>query len=280
MWVLWSIRQSRNVVCCWLRHSSVGDSWHFGADPDPYFWLMDLDPTPFFFDIKNAKKIFCFHIFSHNLLTGFRLKINFLLQFCVKILFCRHYFSPLNTFMRKEIRTSGLWIRIREAQKHADPSDPVPDPQHCGILPAGGIHFLESIPGLHKHLKIRASQKQHRRDMWGPSCRKFFLAVNFVLRRRYFLIVFNEYYFFFMVGPGSVRQSVLELMSRAPGFLAVVWFGASPTLFPPSIALPATHRKTEKERQFADGRGGLEPNRTMAKKAGSSTNPSILSGCN
>jgi hypothetical protein len=35
-----------------------------------------------------------------------------------------------------------------------------------------------------------------------------------------------------------------------------------------SIALPATHRKTEKERQFADGRGGLEPNRTMARKPG------------
>ncbi len=184
---------------------------------------MDLDPTPFFFDIKNAKKIFCFHIFSHNLLTGFRLKINFLLQFCVKILFCRHYFSPLNTFIRKEIRTSGLWIRIREAQKHADPSDPVPDPQHCGILPAGGIHFLESIPGLHKHLKIRATQKQHRRDMWGPSCRKFVLAVNFVLIRRYFLIVFNEYYFFFMVGPGSARQRV-----RAPGCLTIIWLGASP----------------------------------------------------
>ncbi len=28
-------------------------------------------------------------------------KCNFLLKFCVKILFCRHYFSPLNTFMRK-----------------------------------------------------------------------------------------------------------------------------------------------------------------------------------
>jgi hypothetical protein len=25
----------------------------------------------------------------------------FLLKFCVKILFCRHYFSTLNTFLRK-----------------------------------------------------------------------------------------------------------------------------------------------------------------------------------
>jgi hypothetical protein len=65
-------------------------------------------------------------------------KCNFLLKFCVKMLFCRHYFSPLNIFMRKgtdlepELEPdTHLWlmmrIRIREAQKHADPD---PDPQH------------------------------------------------------------------------------------------------------------------------------------------------------
>ncbi len=49
------------------------------------------------------------------------------------MLFCINYFSPLNTFMRKgiRIRTSDYWIRIREAQKHADRVDPDPDPQHC-----------------------------------------------------------------------------------------------------------------------------------------------------
>ncbi len=35
----------------------VGDPWHFGADPD-----LAPDPTPFFIDFKDAKKIF-FHIF-------------------------------------------------------------------------------------------------------------------------------------------------------------------------------------------------------------------------
>ncbi len=44
--------------------SSVGDLWHFGAEPDPYLWLMDpdpdptSDPTPFFIDFKDANKIF------------------------------------------------------------------------------------------------------------------------------------------------------------------------------------------------------------------------------
>jgi hypothetical protein len=38
---------------------------------------MDPDPTPFFIDFKDAKKV------------------------CVNILFCKHYFDPLNTFMRQ-----------------------------------------------------------------------------------------------------------------------------------------------------------------------------------
>ncbi len=37
------------VVGCWYRSQdscecSVRDPWHFGADPDPYLWLMDPDP--------------------------------------------------------------------------------------------------------------------------------------------------------------------------------------------------------------------------------------------
>ncbi len=44
---------------------SFGDRWHFGADLDPripYLWLMDpdADPTPFFSNFKDAKKIYFF----------------------------------------------------------------------------------------------------------------------------------------------------------------------------------------------------------------------------
>jgi hypothetical protein len=65
-------------------------------DPD-----LTPDPTPFFFDFKNAKKYLFLYFFlttcpqAHHLQPK---KFNFLLNFCVKILFCRHYF---NTYMRK-----------------------------------------------------------------------------------------------------------------------------------------------------------------------------------
>jgi hypothetical protein len=45
-----------------------------------------------------------FILFSYNLPVGTLssvLKFNFLLKFCVNFLFCNHYFSPLNTFLRK-----------------------------------------------------------------------------------------------------------------------------------------------------------------------------------
>ncbi len=59
-------------------------------DPDPAL-DPDPDPTSFFIDFKYVKQ-------AHHLQSK---KFNFLLKFCVKILFCRHYFSPLNTSMRK-----------------------------------------------------------------------------------------------------------------------------------------------------------------------------------
>ncbi len=64
-------------------------------DPDQY-----LDPTPdptsFFIDFKDAK-FFCKACQqAHHLQSK---KFSFLLKFCVKILFCRHYFSPLNESM-------------------------------------------------------------------------------------------------------------------------------------------------------------------------------------
>ncbi len=59
--------------------------------------------------------------------------------------------------------------------------------------------------------------------------------------------------------PGGGKGA--ESIYRVLGFLAIVWFGSSPITSPPFFfqqARPATYRKTEKERQLADGRGGGE----------------------
>jgi hypothetical protein len=73
------------------------------------------------------QKIIFFIFFSYNLPVvklSSVLKLIFLLKFCVKILFCKHYFSMLNTFMRKGKdpdpgpltngfgRPKNMWIRI------------------------------------------------------------------------------------------------------------------------------------------------------------------------
>ncbi len=57
----------------------------------------------FFIDFKDAKK-YLFSFFFLIACPAYQLqskKLNFLLKLCFKILFCRHYFSPLNTFIRK-----------------------------------------------------------------------------------------------------------------------------------------------------------------------------------
>ncbi len=82
--------------------TSVGDPWHFSATPDPY---PTPGPTNFFSLLGwgwGWKKIF-FSYYFYNLHAGTLssvLKIKFLRKFCVKIFFCKNYFSPLNIFMR------------------------------------------------------------------------------------------------------------------------------------------------------------------------------------
>ncbi len=54
----------------------------------------------FFSDFKDAKKLFFLIFFSYNLPAG-TLSSDLEIQFCAEFLFCKHYFSPLNTFMRR-----------------------------------------------------------------------------------------------------------------------------------------------------------------------------------
>jgi hypothetical protein len=85
-----------------VLQSSVEDPWHFGADPYPD---PTPDPTSFFIDFKDAKEIFFSYFFLITCTRAHHLQsknFNFWLKFCVKILFCSHYFSsPLNPLFEK-----------------------------------------------------------------------------------------------------------------------------------------------------------------------------------
>ncbi len=97
------------------------------------------DPTPFFSDFKESKMqkkfIFLFFLITYPQANY----LNVLLKFCFKILFCEHYFSLLNTLMRKgKDPDPYLWLM-----------DPDPDgPKTCGSCRSGSrsqtILFLTS----------------------------------------------------------------------------------------------------------------------------------------
>ncbi len=92
---------------------SVGDPWHFGAGPDP---RIRTSVTPFFSDFKDAS-----YFFLITYPQAHYLQFKILLKFCVKSLVFKHYFNPLNTFMRKGKDPKPdpyLWLMN-------------PDPQHC-----------------------------------------------------------------------------------------------------------------------------------------------------
>ncbi len=85
----WSrIRRKQNPHNFQKEKTSVGDLWHFGAEPD--LWLTGR--------IRLLSSVTS-RMQAHYLQS---LTYCFKEKFCVKILFCKHYFSLLNTFMRKK----------------------------------------------------------------------------------------------------------------------------------------------------------------------------------
>ncbi len=67
-------------------------------------------------------------------------KFNFLLKFCVKMLFCRYYFSPLNTFMTKRKDPEPDPDPEPDLHPHIWLMDPDPDhggPKTCGSCGSG-----------------------------------------------------------------------------------------------------------------------------------------------
>jgi hypothetical protein len=95
-------RSQIKKVQCWRSVTF----WCGSGSSDPHLGLVDSDPgptpdpTPLFSDFEDANSRFV----SQNLPAGTlssALKFDFLLKCCVQILFCEHYFNPLNTFVRK-----------------------------------------------------------------------------------------------------------------------------------------------------------------------------------
>jgi hypothetical protein len=75
-------------------------------------------------------------------------KLNFLLNFCVKILFCKHYFIPLNTFMRKKDPDPYLWLM------DPDPGGPKPCGSVSTTLRAALLLLPAWASSIFKHLTI------------------------------------------------------------------------------------------------------------------------------
>ncbi len=102
-----------------ILQTSVGVPRHFGADPDPrictsdkWIWIQLRIRLLSSVTLRMQEKKF-FSIFFYTSPAGTLSSVlnffYFFLKFCVKILVCKHYFSPLNTFMRK----GRIWIRSR-----------------------------------------------------------------------------------------------------------------------------------------------------------------------
>ncbi len=169
-----------------------------------------LRMTPFFNDFKDAKKYFFLHIFLKTCPQAHHLQsknLNFLLKFCDKMIFCRHYISPLNTFMRKGKDPRS---RIRVDQKHGDPADPVPDPQHWfqqslvwlylvpkdGSTPLNNITYCCSI-----FLSVMLDGRLLRQSPQGGSthCAVGFNDLDFFLKIKSFMLItiFVEFFYTF-----------------------------------------------------------------------------------
>ncbi len=91
---------------CW---GSVTFSGGSGSLPLANESGSNSDLTPFFIDFKDTKKIPYFFLITslqaHDLQSK---KLNFLLQFCVKILFCKQ--CPLNTLRKGKDRDPYVWL--------------------------------------------------------------------------------------------------------------------------------------------------------------------------
>jgi hypothetical protein len=103
----------------------LGTSVHFGADPYPRIGRIRIRLLS---SVTLRMQMFFLFLITTRRHIIFSVKNLFLIKCCVKILFCKHYFSSLNTLMRKgkdpDPYLWGEWIRIREALKTCGSESP------------------------------------------------------------------------------------------------------------------------------------------------------------
>ncbi len=121
------------------KTGSVGDPWHFGADPDP-----TPDPTPFFSDFKDVKKIIFFIFFSYNLPKGtWSSGLNFIfVKFLLKFYFARISVRLTPLWEKGRIRTGSIPLTNGSGSgRHKNMqigNDPNPDLQHRSLASCCG----------------------------------------------------------------------------------------------------------------------------------------------
>ncbi len=125
----------RRQQCCRYVTFWYGSGSESGS-ADPYFWSSDLDPIPdtapdpaiFFSDRQDGKNMFsCLLLFEPTFTSFFKDKKVIKKPQNSRNQSFSHYFC-LMIQSRIRIRASYYWIR--DCQKHTDPMDPDPDPQH------------------------------------------------------------------------------------------------------------------------------------------------------
>jgi hypothetical protein len=107
---------------------------------------------------KDERKNFCIYFFPDNLSTGTLFSVAKITFFCfkisVKILFCKHYFSPLNTFMRKGKDPDPKNMPCRSGSGSGSVSPTLFLQHYTGIIRTSFNHYVRCT----KKIKIDAKQ--------------------------------------------------------------------------------------------------------------------------
>ncbi len=103
--------------------TSVGDPWHFAADP--HLWLIDPDPTPFFNDLKKGCTIHFFSLYFFLIIIRKHIILNL-----NNLIFCKNYVLKFYFAIIIYEKREGS-VSVSGAGPGSIPMTNGPDLQHC-----------------------------------------------------------------------------------------------------------------------------------------------------